>query len=184
MLSGVLTFPIFFGRELLSKPLVIIFYVPDYAGAASLLVGFGLFWVVQPRMMPLKQELNGTNRLELDVWVGLVTLSTNVVLALVLDERFAVLGVVATTVIAGVFSTPVVPCWSNESVQRWSSSPPGHISLGVRCSSSRCSPVMSLLALLFVGVVTHSGALTAFEVADCERRERCTGCSSPVLTPD
>ncbi|WP_256545637.1 lipopolysaccharide biosynthesis protein [Halobellus inordinatus] len=100
MFSSVLALPIFFGGALLSKPLVVTVYGPEYAGAAPLLIGLSLFRVLQSQTAPLKEALNGMNRPELNVRIGLVTLATNAILALLLVGPFGAVGIVAATVVA------------------------------------------------------------------------------------
>lgn len=100
MFASVLAIPIFFGAAVLSKQLVVTIYGPDFAAAASLLVGLALFRVLQTQAAPLTQTINGLDRPDVNVRISAVTLFVNIVLGVVLTIRFGAIGVVVATVLA------------------------------------------------------------------------------------
>lgn len=98
--TSILAIPLFFGAAVLSRPLVVTIYGPEYAAASSMLVGLALFRVFSTQAGPLTRTLQGIDRPELNVRVSAVTLALNVVLGVALTLYVGAIGVVVATVIA------------------------------------------------------------------------------------
>lgn len=100
MFASIAAIPIFFGSLVLSSQLVVTIYGPEFAAAASLLVGLALFRVLQTQAAPLTQTINGIDRPDVNVRITGVTLFVNVILGVALTIQMGAIGVVIATVIA------------------------------------------------------------------------------------
>lgn len=100
MFTSILAIPIFFGAAVLSRALVVTIYGPEYAAAASLLVGLALFRVFQTQTAPLTETINGIDRPDVNVRISALTLAVNVLLGVALTIQLGAVGVVIATVIA------------------------------------------------------------------------------------
>lgn len=98
--SSIFAFPMFFGGLVVSKPLVVTLYGPEYAAAAPLIVGLALFRVLQSQTTPLKEAINGLDRPDLNVKIGLGTVAINAVLGVALTLEYGLVGVVIATVLS------------------------------------------------------------------------------------
>jgi O-antigen/teichoic acid export membrane protein len=95
-----LAIPIFFGSLAISDLLVVTAYGPAYRQAAPLVAGLALYRVINTQTDVLNSILQGLDRPDVEVWVSLVALGTNIVVGVVLFERIGPLGVVIATVLA------------------------------------------------------------------------------------
>lgn len=102
--ASILAIPMFLGAVVLSEPVVVTIYGPEYADAAPLLVGLAAFRVFQTQRLALGQTIQGIDRPDLNVKIGAATLLLNVVLGVVLTLRIGAVGVVIATVVAEVVS--------------------------------------------------------------------------------
>lgn len=98
--ASILAIPMFFGALILSRPLVVTVYGPDYAQAANLLIGLALFRLFETQVSPLAQAINGLDRPDINVRVSGLALGVNIVLGIVLTLRMGPIGVVIATVVA------------------------------------------------------------------------------------
>lgn len=98
--ASIISIPLFFGAVAVATPLIVTLYGREYIGAASLLVGLCLFRILSTQTVPLYKTVNGIDRPDLNLWLALLALIVNVVLALVLFDSFGPLAVVIGTVIA------------------------------------------------------------------------------------
>lgn len=100
MFTSVLAIPIFFGAAVLSRQLVVTIYGPEFAAAATLLVGLALFRLLRTQTAPLMDTINGLDRPDINVRIAALTLFVNIVLGIVLTIEFGAIGVVLATVLA------------------------------------------------------------------------------------
>jgi O-antigen/teichoic acid export membrane protein len=98
--ASVLAIPLFAGATVLSQPLVVTVYGPEYAEASTLLIGLGLYRVFVTQSGPLSETLNGIDRPDINVRIAAGTLALNVVLGVALTLHIGAVGVVIATVIA------------------------------------------------------------------------------------
>lgn len=98
--ASVLAIPVFFGALVLSRPLVVTVYGPEYSPAAPLLIGLAAFRVFETQRSVLTQTVQGIDRPELNVKIGAATLLVNVILGVLLTIQIGASGVVVATVVA------------------------------------------------------------------------------------
>ncbi|MFC4543256.1 lipopolysaccharide biosynthesis protein [Halosolutus amylolyticus] len=98
--SSIVAIPMLFGALAMPEVLVVTAFGPEYADAASLLVGLALFQVANTQSGPLTSAIGGIDRPEINTRISAVTLSLNVVLGVALTLAFGAIGVVIATVIA------------------------------------------------------------------------------------
>jgi O-antigen/teichoic acid export membrane protein len=98
---SVLSVPIFFGALALPRSLVVVTFGGEYADAAVLLVGLGLYRVVETQSRPLRSVINGLDRPDLTLRISGSSLLLNVVAGYLLVLEMGAVGVVVATVGAG-----------------------------------------------------------------------------------
>jgi O-antigen/teichoic acid export membrane protein len=98
--SSILAVPLFFGASVLSEPLVVTLYGPQYSAAVPLLIGLALYRIFQTQSNPLIQTIKGLDRPDITVWIAAGTLTLNVPLGIGLTLQIGAAGVVIATVIA------------------------------------------------------------------------------------
>ncbi len=98
--ASVLAIPAFFGTAVLGRPLLIALFGPAYAPAATLLVGLAAFRVLSTQSVPLVQTLNGLDAVGQTIPIKALGLVINVILGVVLVDRYGAIGVVVATILA------------------------------------------------------------------------------------
>lgn len=98
--ASLLSVPIFFGALAIARPIVVTVYGGEYAEAAALLIGLGLYQVLRTQRAPLSRTLGGLDRPHLNLKIAAVTLAVNVVVGVWLVLAVGVVGVVVATVLA------------------------------------------------------------------------------------
>lgn len=98
--SSIFSIPILFGALAIPRQLVITVYGPEYAAAATLLIGLAAFRVVQSQRVPLREAINGLDLPHKGLRLSALTLAFNVVAGIALITRFGAPGVVVATVVA------------------------------------------------------------------------------------
>lgn len=101
--ASVLAVPLAFGAAALSEALVVTAYGAEYAAAAPLLVGLGVYQAINTQTEILRQTLYGLDRPRTQTLVAAVTLALNIVLGVILFRRLGAVGVVIATVAAESF---------------------------------------------------------------------------------
>ncbi|WP_136689049.1 oligosaccharide flippase family protein [Halorhabdus amylolytica] len=100
--AGLLSIPIFFGSLVVGQELLVVAYGQNYASALPVLIGLGLFQVVNTYRIPFARFFDGIDKPRLNTGVNLVTISIHLLLAFYLGTRYALLGIVAATIVAEV----------------------------------------------------------------------------------
>jgi O-antigen/teichoic acid export membrane protein len=108
--TSMFAIPLFFGSLVLSRPIIITIYGPEYQASAPLLVGLSVYMVLQTQASPIQSIINGIDMPNIDMKVSGVTLVLNVVIGIPLVLSIGSIGVVIATVIAegtryGLFGT-------------------------------------------------------------------------------
>lgn len=98
--TSILAVPIFFGGLVLSRPLVVTIYGPDYDAAAPLLVGLAMYRLIRSQTTPLEQTVNGIDRPGVNVRVSAIALALNITLGVAFTLEWGSIGVVVATVLA------------------------------------------------------------------------------------
>ncbi len=98
--SSILAIPMCFGAVAMPELLVVTFFGPEYADAATLLVGLALFQVVSTQSGPLTSAIGGIDRPEVNTRISALTLAINVALGVALTIVYGAVGVVVATVVA------------------------------------------------------------------------------------
>jgi len=101
--AGLLAVPIFFGSLAISESLMSIIFGPTASAASTALVGLALFQVFSSYWKVFGSVIDGVDRPDLSVKIGLITVTFNVPVALVLVDQYGLEGVVAATVLAELF---------------------------------------------------------------------------------
>ncbi|WP_254531095.1 lipopolysaccharide biosynthesis protein [Natrinema gelatinilyticum] len=98
--TSIVAIPMFFGALALSDRLVITFYGPEYADAASLLIGLALYQLVRTQSGTLSQIVDGIDRPDVNTRISALTLGFNILLGIALTLSYGAIGVVVATVAA------------------------------------------------------------------------------------
>ncbi|ADJ15503.1 lipopolysaccharide biosynthesis protein [Halalkalicoccus jeotgali] len=98
--SSVLAVPMVFGAFVLSEPLVVTLYGPEYAPAAAFVVGLAVYQLLTTQRGPLSRTIDAVDRPDVNTVLSMLALGVNVVLGIVLTLEFGGIGVVVATVIA------------------------------------------------------------------------------------
>jgi len=98
--TSLLAIPMFFGSLVVANDLVVTVYGPEFAGAASLLVGLAFVRVVGSQTTALGRALDGLDRPYANTAVLMVALVFNITLGVVLTLEFGAIGVVLATAAA------------------------------------------------------------------------------------
>jgi O-antigen/teichoic acid export membrane protein len=94
--------PLFFGALAMPEALMRTIYGPSATAGAMALVGLALFQVFNSFQLPFDNLVSGIDRPEINLGVSVVTISIDVVLAVVLARAYGLEGVVAATVLSEV----------------------------------------------------------------------------------
>ncbi|NEU57195.1 lipopolysaccharide biosynthesis protein [Halorussus sp. MSC15.2] len=100
--AGLLGIPMFFGALALPDVLMRTFFGSGFGEGGEALVGVALFYVFYIYQLPLESAINGTDRPELTFRVNFAGLLVHVPLAVVLAQRYGLLGVIGATLVAEV----------------------------------------------------------------------------------
>lgn len=98
--ASVLAIPMLFGAIALSEQLVVTLYGPEYAGAATFLIGLALYQLIRTQQGPLSRTIAGIDRPDINTVLSILTLVLNVILGIGLTLELGGIGVVIATVIA------------------------------------------------------------------------------------
>ncbi|WP_247002226.1 lipopolysaccharide biosynthesis protein [Halosolutus gelatinilyticus] len=98
--SSIVAIPMCFGAAAMPELLVVTAFGPEYAEAASLLLGLAVFQVVSTQSGPLTSAIGGIDRPEINTRISALTLAVNIALGVALTLAFGAIGVVVATVIA------------------------------------------------------------------------------------
>lgn len=98
--SSILAIPMFVGGLVISKPLVVTAYGPEYSEAAILLIGLLLYQLIRTQSRILTQTLSGMDKPDLIMRISVITLVINIALGYSLLVTIGPIGVVIGTVIA------------------------------------------------------------------------------------
>lgn len=98
--ATLLSIPIFFGALALSTKLVVTVYGPAYASASSMLIGLAAFHVIRTQTVPLSSALRGLDRPDIDMKIGAITLTFNILVGIALAHKMGGLGIVIATVLS------------------------------------------------------------------------------------
>lgn len=98
--SSVLAVPMVVGALVLSDPVVVTLYGPEYAPAAAFLIGLAAYQLVTTQRGPLSRTIDAVDRPDVNTRISALTLGLNIVLGVVLTLEFGGIGVVVATVIA------------------------------------------------------------------------------------
>lgn len=90
----------FVGGLVISKPLVVTAYGPEYSEAAILLIGLLLYQLIRTQSRILTQTLSGMDKPDLIMRISVITLVINIALGYSLLVTIGPIGVVIGTVIA------------------------------------------------------------------------------------
>lgn len=98
--AGLIAIPILFGASALPEQLMVIIFGPSASAGALALVGLAAFQLLRSFQYPLGSAIHGLDRPDIGFKILLLTLSTNIPIALLLVHFYGLLGVVVATVIA------------------------------------------------------------------------------------
>jgi len=98
--AGLLSIPMFFGTLVVGQELLTVTYGPAYEEAWPVLIGLGLFQVVNTYRIPFARFFDGIDRPRLNTKVNVITIIIHLVLAIYLGMDFGLIGIVIATIIA------------------------------------------------------------------------------------
>lgn len=98
--TSIIAIPMFFGAVAMPEQLVVTLFGPDYAAAATLLIGLALYQIAKTQAGVLTSVIYGIDRPDINTRISAVTLGINVVLGVALTLTYGAIGVVIATAIA------------------------------------------------------------------------------------
>ena len=101
--TSVIAIPLFVLVTVFADPLVRAVYGPEYLATVPLLVGIGLYRIVQTQREPLDSAVKGMGRPDAVFRISSVTLAVNLILGVALVYTVGPVGVIVATVIAELF---------------------------------------------------------------------------------
>jgi len=101
--ASIVSLPLLFGGAAVIEPLVTTVFGPNYADATKFFLPLAVARVISTQTFPLYQAIEGIDRPDISFRIGLISLTVNVVIGIILALEIGPVGVVYATLIAESF---------------------------------------------------------------------------------